>query len=82
MYAEGEHQTKLDPKEEKVRVNCMSNRDCTKISFPAKWKHEGRVKTTLVAWTEDHRGAREIVEDRAAIDSYVDLEQNARYMCV
>ena len=63
VYAEGPHQTRADAKEDKIRVNCMSNMDSTKIKYPPAWKKEGRVKTTLLAWTEDHPGAWEIVED-------------------
>ena len=82
MYAEGPNHSKSDPKEDKIRVNCISNNDCTRIRYPPEWKDEGRVKTTLVAWTEDHTGAWELVGDRVAIDSYRELPTKARYMCV
>ena len=82
MYAEGPNQTKEDRKEDKIRVSCMSNIDCTRIRYPPIWKDEGRVKTTLVAWKEDHTGAWELIEDRVPIDSYSELSSKARYMCV
>ena len=81
-YYEGPGQTRSDSKDEKIRVNCMSYRDTTKISYPRNWADEGRVKTTLVAWTEDHHGAWEMIEDRTPIDSYINLKQRPRYMCV
>ncbi len=71
-----------DPKEDKIRVNCIQNCDCTRIKYPPKWKDETRVQTTLVAWDKNHTGAWELVEDRVAIDSYRELPNKARYMCV
>ena len=36
MYVEGPHMSENDPKEDKIRVNCIQSCDSTRIRFPPK----------------------------------------------